>query len=149
MTTSRIYAYRWPARLVSHKPFAAERYFITSACNWQVFFQKNTNFLFYFLRILNPYIFCADCTISAALFQWKTPPRFRMALPGLFYTFLYKKPSSAEGSGEQLSVHSPVRAVHSYDLGGSFKGRCLTGSILRPSGKGCPGLSLLSQHPLL
>ena len=75
MTTSRIYAYRWPARLVSHKPFAAERYFITSACIWQVFFQKNTNFLFYFLRTMFGRIFCAECTISAALFQWKTPPR--------------------------------------------------------------------------
>ena len=69
--------------------------------------------------------------------------------PACFIPFYIKKPSSAEGSGEQLSVHSPVKAVHSYDLGGSFKGRCLTGSILHPSGKGCPGLSLLSQHPLL
>ena len=106
MTTSRIYAYRWPARLVSHKPFAAERYFITSACNWQVFFQKNTNFLFYFLRTMFGHIFCAECTISAALFQWKTPPRFRMALPGLFYTVLYKKSRPPlRAAGNSLSNH--------------------------------------------
>ena len=44
-----------------------------------------------FFRTMFERIFCAECTISAALFQWKTPPRFRMALPGLFYPFLYKK----------------------------------------------------------
>ena len=48
MTTSRIYAYRWPARLVSHKPFAAERYSITSSCIWQVFFRKKNEFSFLF-----------------------------------------------------------------------------------------------------
>ena len=48
MTTSRIYAYRWPARLVSHKPFAAERYFITSSSIWQVFFAENYDFSFLF-----------------------------------------------------------------------------------------------------
>ena len=48
MTTSRIYAYRWPARLVSHKPFAAENYSITPSCIWQVFFRKKNEFSFLF-----------------------------------------------------------------------------------------------------
>ena len=48
MTTSRINAYRWPARLVSHKPFAAEIYSITSSCIWQVFFRKKNEFSFLF-----------------------------------------------------------------------------------------------------
>ena len=48
MTTSRIYAYRWPARLVSHKPFAAESYSITPLCIWQVFFRKKNEFSFLF-----------------------------------------------------------------------------------------------------
>ena len=48
MTTSRIYAYRWPARLVSHKPFAAENYSITPSCIWQGFFRKKNEFSFLF-----------------------------------------------------------------------------------------------------
>ena len=48
MTTSRINAYRWPARLVSHKPFAAESYSITPSCIWQVFFRKKNEFSFLF-----------------------------------------------------------------------------------------------------
>ena len=48
MTTSRIYAYRRPARLVSHKPFAAESYSITPSCIWQVFFRKKNEFSFLF-----------------------------------------------------------------------------------------------------
>ena len=51
MTTSRIYAYRWPARLVSHKPFAAERYFITSSCIWQVFFRDFSEKIRFFFFI--------------------------------------------------------------------------------------------------
>ena len=73
MTTSRIYAYRWPARLVSHKPFAAERYFITSACIWQVFFQKNRIFLFYFLRTVFWRIFCAFCILRSTFLRGKLP----------------------------------------------------------------------------
>ena len=53
MTTSRINAYRWPARLVSHKPFAAERYFITSSSIWQVFFAENYDFSFLFSSVLS------------------------------------------------------------------------------------------------
>ena len=36
------------ARLVSHKPFAAERYFITFSFIWQVFFRKKNEFSFLF-----------------------------------------------------------------------------------------------------
>jgi len=56
MTTSRIYAYRWPARLVSHKPFAAERYFITSSCIWQVFFRDFSEKIrfFFFIFFFRP-----------------------------------------------------------------------------------------------
>ena len=53
MTTSRINAYRWPARLVSHKPFAAERYFITSSSIWQVFFAENYDFSFFIFSVLS------------------------------------------------------------------------------------------------
>ena len=74
MTTSRINAYRWPARLVSHKPFAAERYFITSSSIWQVFFAENYDFsFFYFLCFVNRRIFCARCTISALFAGGKLP----------------------------------------------------------------------------
>ena len=74
MTTSRINAYRWPARLVSHKPFAAERYFITSSSIWQVFFAENYDFsFFYFLCFVNSRIFCARCTISALFAGGKLP----------------------------------------------------------------------------
>ena len=51
MTTSPIYAYRWPARLVSHKPFAAERHFITSSCIWQVFFRDFSEKIRFFFFI--------------------------------------------------------------------------------------------------
>ena len=64
MTTSRIYAYIWPARLVSHCSFAAERYFITSAHLASVF-SKNRIFLFYFLRTVFWRIFCAFCCCSS------------------------------------------------------------------------------------
>ena len=57
MTTSRINAYRWPARLVSHKPFAAERYFITSSSIWQVFFAENYDFSFFIFSVLSTAVF--------------------------------------------------------------------------------------------
>ena len=53
MTTSHINAYRWPARLVSHKPFAAERYFITSSSIWQVFFCRKLRFFFFIFSVLS------------------------------------------------------------------------------------------------
>ena len=75
MTTSRINAYRWPARLVSHKPFAAERYFITSSSIWQVFFAENYDFSFLFSLFCQwPYFLCKMHNPSAFC-RWKTPPR--------------------------------------------------------------------------
>ena len=74
MTTSRINAYRWPARLVSHKPFAAERYFITSSSIWQVFFAENYDFSFLFsLFCQQPHFLCKMHNLSAFC-RWKTPP---------------------------------------------------------------------------
>jgi hypothetical protein len=75
MTTSRINAYRWPARLVSHKPFAAERYFITSSSIWQVLFAENYDFSFLFSLFCQwPYFLCKMHNLSAFC-RWKTPPR--------------------------------------------------------------------------
>ena len=75
MTTSRINAYRWPARLVSHKPFAAERYFITSSSIWQVFFAENYDFSFLFSLFCQwPYFLCKMHN-PGAFCRWKTPPR--------------------------------------------------------------------------
>ena len=68
MTTSRINAYRWPARLVSHKPFAAERYFITSSSIWQVFFAENYDFSFLFSLFCQwPYFLCKMHNLQAFL----------------------------------------------------------------------------------
>ena len=73
MTTSRINAYRWPARLVSHKPFAAERYFITSSSIWQVFFAENYDFSFLFSLFCQwPHFLCKMHNPSAFC-RWKTP----------------------------------------------------------------------------
>ena len=74
MTTSRINAYRWPARLVSHKPFAAERYFITSSSIWQVFFAENYDFSFLFSLFCQwPHFLCKMHNPSTFC-RWKTPP---------------------------------------------------------------------------
>ena len=73
MTTSRIYAYRWPARLVSHKPFAAERYSITSSCIWQVFFRKNADFLFLFALFHLPGDFLCRMHNRVAVFSVENP----------------------------------------------------------------------------
>ena len=73
MTTSRIYAYRWPARLVSHKPFAAERYSITSSCIWQVFFRKNADFLFLFALFHLPGDFLCRMHNWVAVFSVENP----------------------------------------------------------------------------
>ena len=74
MTTSRINAYRWPARLVSHKPFAAERYFITSSSIWQVFFAENYDFSFLFSLFCQwPHFLCKMHNLSTFC-RWKTPP---------------------------------------------------------------------------
>ena len=74
MTTSRINAYRWPARLVSHKPFAAERYFITSSSIWQVFFAENYDFSFLFSLFCQWPHFLCKMHNPGAFCRWKTPP---------------------------------------------------------------------------
>ena len=73
MTTSRINAYRWPARLVSHKPFAAERYFITSSSIWQVFFAENYDFSFLFSLFCQWPHFLCKMHNPGAFCRWKTP----------------------------------------------------------------------------
>ena len=88
MTTSRIYAYRWPARLVSHKPFAAERYSITSSCIWQVFFRKNADFIFLFPLFSLPADFLCRMHNAMAVFLWKTPLTLRMPAHRPSYTIV-------------------------------------------------------------
>ena len=104
MTTSRIYAYRWPARLVSHKPFAAEKYFITSACIWQVFFQKNRIFLFYFLRTVFWHIFCAFCILRSTFLRGKLPRLSGCTGMGRFIQKdpLRQGPAGFDGEGHSL-----------------------------------------------
>ena len=63
MTTSRINAYRWPARLVSHKPFAAGDILSHLRLFGKMFFQK-LRFSFIFLLSF----FCARCTIFCRIF---------------------------------------------------------------------------------
>ena len=75
MTTSRIYAYRWPARLVSHKPFAAESYSITPSCIWQVFFRKKNEFSFLFSPFCQRAHFLCKMHNLSAFSVWKTLPR--------------------------------------------------------------------------
>ncbi len=98
MTTSRIYAYRWPARLVSHKPFAAERYFITSACIWQVFFaifQKKSDFSFLFSSFDVPAQILCRTHNSKRLFSVENLiSPFRMPHSPGFYSFPQKKKPS-------------------------------------------------------
>ena len=95
MTTSRIYAYRWPARLVSHKPFAAEKYFITSACIWQVFFcdfSEKIRFFFFIFFFLCPGTNFVQNAQSRRLFSVENPAdSSRMPRLGGVYT---KKPLS-------------------------------------------------------
>ena len=87
MTTSRIYAYRWPARLVSHKPFAAERYSITSSCIWQVFFRKNADFLFFICSVSSPGRFSVQNAQSGgSFFCGKPRSGDRMPVLRSFYT---------------------------------------------------------------
>ena len=121
MTTSRIYAYRWPARLVSHKPFAAERYFITSSCIWQVFFREIANFLFYSVCFISPDIFCAECTMLWQFFLWKTPLSLRMPVPAQIYTRQSRK-SSLPRSAEQkcFRVWLPQRSFQQREKNAFF-----------------------------
>ena len=97
MTTSRIYAYRWPARLVSHKPFAAERYSITSSWIWQGFLQKKNGFSFLFSLFCQPAHFLCKMHNPPPFSGWKTPlPRCMwgsMDCKAVFYTYTRRTPS--------------------------------------------------------
>ena len=99
MTTSRIYAYRWPARLVSHKPFAAENYSITPSCIWQVFFRKKNEFSFLFSLFCGIAFFLCKMHNPIPFYGWKTPlPRCRngsMAVFGVFIPIYKENPPSA------------------------------------------------------
>ena len=97
MTTSRIYAYRRPARLVSHKPFAAESYSITPSCIWQVFFRKKNEFSFLFSLFCGIAFFLCKMHNPIPFYGWKTPlPRCRngsMAVFGVFIPIYKREPS--------------------------------------------------------
>ena len=80
MTTSRINAYRWPARLVSHKPFAAERYFITSSSIWQVFFAENYDFSFLFFSVLSTAAFSVQDAQSQRFLPVENSPAPRCSI---------------------------------------------------------------------
>ena len=99
MTTSRIYAYRWPARLVSHKPFAAESYSITPSYIWQVFFGKKNEFSFLFSLFCEIAFFLCKMHNPIPFYGWKTPlPRCRngsMAVFGVFMPIYKENPPSA------------------------------------------------------
>ena len=108
MTTSRINAYRWPARLVSHKPFAAERYFITSSSIWQVFFAENYDFSFLFSLFCQWPHFLCKMHNPGAFCRWKTPRsplqhQYGRERRGL-YLFYYIKGNSLSQSLSALTA---------------------------------------------
>ena len=143
MTTSRIYAYRWPARLVSHKPFAAERYFITSACIWQVFFEKNRNFLFYFLRTVFCAIFCAFRTTGSSFGRGKLP--FSQYFPFCAAGFIFRhKNALPEGTafaaGRAWAPHCAFYYI------GKETHEFLTGRPGHRRSLPCHSLSFLPDH---
>ena len=127
MTTSRIYAYRWPARLVSHKPFAAERYFITSSCIWQVFFRDFSEkirfffFIFFFWPPGSNFVQNAQFPEASSggkpepLFQdapkklllYKNPLRHRCAMP-LSRRSRFRKRTSQSASQTAPLVGEPL-----------------------------------------
>ena len=110
MTTSRIYAYRWPARLVSHKPFAAERYSITSSCIWQVFFRKNADFLFYFALFHLPGYFLCRMHNRAAAFSVENPADTSMPPGAGPYTCYIAK----RGRPGWFPKAAPVRGLYFF-----------------------------------
>ena len=115
MTTSRIYAYRWPARLVSHKPFAAERYSITSSCIWQVFFRKKNEFSFLFSLFCQRAHFLCKMHNPLAFCGWKTPPPRvcwdSMGGKGGGYTYYVRRPLPSAPAGRATSSPSQSPTV--------------------------------------
>ena len=142
MTTSRIYAYRWPARLVSHKPFAAESYSITPSCIWQVFFRKKNEFSFLFspfcqrahflCKMHNPQAFLPVENSAAPAVQCLV-----WAVLSLLYIYIIKnragtlptspsqsKPVGFASSPKERALGSP-RKLHLFAKASPFgRGRC-------------------------
>ena len=135
MTTSRINAYRWPARLVSHKPFAAEKYFITSSSIWQVFFAENYDFSFLFSLFCQwPHFLCKMHNPSAFC-RWKTPP-----FPFAASVWTVKAGVIPIYKG----TPSVIAARCQLPLGGSlWHGGKVSGSSVKPL---APGIPLPSAH---
>ena len=100
MTTSRINAYRWPARLVSHKPFAAERYFITSSSIWQVFFCRKLRFFFFIFSVLSMAAFSVQDAQSQRFLPVENSPAslcsISMGRKGRGYTYYIREPPSVK-----------------------------------------------------
>ena len=139
MTTSRIYAYRWPARLVSHKPYAAESYSITPSCIWQVFFRKKNEFSFLFspfcqrahflCKMHNPQAFLPVENFAAPAAQCLV-----WAILSLLYIYIYNKKQGRSTTVLALSVKacrlcqlplggsrpSQAHSVRQLPRGGSF-----------------------------
>ncbi len=139
MTTSRIYAYRWPARLVSHKPFAAERYFITSSCIWQVFFRdfsEKIRFFFFIFFFWPPGSnFVQNAQFPEAPSGGKPEPPFQDAPKTLL---LYKNPLRHRCAMPPLPKGEVLEANLSVCFADSSPNR---GALGRP-GKPCCSLGL-------
>ena len=118
MTTSRINAYRWPARLVSHKPFAAERYFITFSFIWQVFFRKKNEFSFLFSPFCQRPHFLCKMHNPSTFCRWKTPrvrcAVFSMGNKGGGYTYYIRETLSVKAC--RLCQFSPQASSPSQAL---------------------------------
>ena len=136
MTTSRIYAYRWPARLVSHKPFAAERYFITSSCIWQVFFRdfsEKIRFFFFIFFFWPPGSnFVQNAQFPEAPSGGKPEPPFQDAPKKLL---LYKNPLCHRCTMPLLPKGEVLEANLSVCFADSSPNR---GALGRPGKPCCP-----------
>ena len=107
MTTSRINAYRWPARLVSHKPFAAERYFITSSCYLASVFCRKLRFFFFIFSVLSMAAFSVQDAQSQRFLPVENSPAspcsISMGGKGRGYTYIYRGNASLSQSFVQPS----------------------------------------------
>ena len=162
MTTSRIYAYRWPARLVSHKPFAAERYFITSSCIWQVFFRDFSEKIrfFFFIFFFRPpgSNFVQNAQFPEPPSGGKPEPPFQDAPKKLL---LYKNSLRHRCAMPPLPKGEVLETNLSVCFADSSPNRGATGetvlavldeqssSFPETAGLRCRDSRLLAQHPLL
>ena len=143
MTTSRIYAYRWPARLVSHKPFAAERYFITSSCIWQVFFRdfsEKIRFFFFIFFFWPPGSnFVQNAQFPEPPSGGKPEPPFQDAPKKLL---LYKTLSQRARVGKRTSQSASQTAPL---IGEPLAGRASPAVRTGPMGRKAPGPVLIGS----